>query len=310
MTKSRLQSRIPANSRLSATPVVKSHRSRISGTSATPVAKSRRSRATGNPVVRRETLATPRLQSSPAYYSAPVLRRWRFAQSSSQPSTQRLWQEIIYLLLAIIIIPLAFILIVFPIFISTSAKINSKKYQPENLSVKPQMPMFDAPAAFTNQVELKIKGFASPENKVQFVFNGSSSPEYALTVGISGEFTFTFTLEPGENTIKAYSLSKDGISSSETKTYSVFLDLEKPELELLSPKEKKISGRENRLLTLSGKTEPFAKVLVGNVQDISNSQGEFSLSYPLADGINNLQIVVSDRAGNTNQWEEVIDYQP
>lgn len=283
---------LPANSRLPST-VVKKASSRIKSP----------------PAVRRESLAA---STSPAPHTNRAIGevRQRFATAESQPSNQRLWQEIIYLSLAIILIPLAFLLIVFPIFISSSAKINSKKYQPETLSVKPQMPMFDVPAAFTNQAELKIKGFASPDNKVQFVINGKSLPEYSLTVGISGEFTFIFTLERGENTLKAYSLSKDNVSSSETQTYNIYLDLEKPELELTSPQEKKITGRENRLLTIAGKTEPFAKVLVGSVQDISNSQGEFSLNYPLTDGTNNLTIIISDRAGNTNQWEEVIDYQP
>lgn len=295
------------NTRASQQSVIKSFKANSRLTSS--VVKKASSRITSSPTVRSESLATP-TSSAPIANNVAGRVRQRFVQASSRDEPQRLWQEIIYLSLAIILIPLAFILIVFPIFISSSAKINSKKYQPETLSVKPQMPMFDVPAAFTNQAELKIKGFASPDNKVQFVINGKSLPEYSLTVGISGEFTFVFTLEPGENTLKAYSLNKDKISSSETQTYNIYLDLEKPELELTSPQEKKITGRENRLLTIAGKTESFAKVLVGSVQDISNSQGEFNLNYPLTDGTNNLTIIISDRAGNTNQWEEVIDYQP
>lgn len=225
-------------------------------------------------------------------------------------SLNKLRQAIFWYLVSIIIIPLVFLLFVFPLFVFTSAKINSKKYQAENLVVRPQMPSFDVPPAFTNQAEQKIHGFASSEHTVQFIVNGQSLAENQLRVGISGEFTFIFKLRPGENTLAAYSQDSKGEKSAETKTYTTFLDQEVPELQLKEPVEKNLVGRDKQLLTVAGTTEPLAKVLVNSVQTTSNDQGEFSLSYPLQEGENQLTIAISDRAGNMATWEEIVNYKP
>ena len=79
-----------------------------------------------------------------------------------------------------------------------------------------------------------------------------------------------------------------------------------PELQLKEPVEKNLVGRDKQLLTVAGTTEPLAKVLVNSVQTTSNDQGEFSLSYPLQEGENQLTIAISDRAGNTATWEEIV----
>jgi hypothetical protein len=105
-------------------------------------------------------------------------------------------------------------------------------------------------------------------------------------------------------------VDNQGLISNETKKYDVVLDREMPELEILTPETTEIVGKDKQLLTITGKTEPQAQVLMNTIQSHADSEGSFSLNYQLQTGGNKLHFQVTDQASNQKDWEMTLTYRP
>lgn len=78
----------------------------------------------------------------------------------------------------------------------------------------------------------------------------------------------------------------------------VILDTHPPFIEL----EGEIPNATNvRVLRLAGHTEPGATIRVGNLVAKPDALGAFVIDFPLTEGMNGLDLLVTDRVGNTNQ---------
>jgi len=67
-------------------------------------------------------------------------------------------------------------------------------------------------------------------------------------------------------------------------------------LEIISPKNKETVA--SSLITISGKTSPNAEVFVNEKQTKANAAGDFSLSYEVLEGENEIYVTANDEEGN------------
>jgi parallel beta-helix repeat protein len=112
---------------------------------------------------------------------------------------------------------------------------------------------------------------------------------------VSGNFTATVRLAEGPNIILFEASDLAGNTAALTRT--VVLDTTPPFIDLASPANGSYTNV--RETTVSGRTEPGAKVLV-NGQVLINSGGRFSLAVALDSDANVLSVTAIDPAGNQN----------
>lgn len=67
-------------------------------------------------------------------------------------------------------------------------------------------------------------------------------------------------------------------------------------LEIISPKDKETVA--SSPITISGKTSPRAEVFVNEKQTKANDAGDFSLTYEVLEGENEIYVVANDEEGN------------
>ncbi len=209
--------------------------------------------------------------------------------------------------LAIIIIGLIalFLFAIFPGLVHYTGVKNSANYTPPEKQIKPQAPTFNAPPAHTNVDELILTGFAPADSQVQFIINDDTEPANLLSVGANGDFTFSFRLREGDNTLQAYTISQTGLESNLTKTYTINYDQSIPEIVIDNlQQESEIVGKDKKSLTIRGSTEAKATVLVNTQKTFADDEGNFELTYLLQAGDNNLAISASDDAGNQSETLE------
>lgn len=67
-------------------------------------------------------------------------------------------------------------------------------------------------------------------------------------------------------------------------------------LEIISPKDKETMA--SSPITISGKTSPGVEVFVNEKQTKANASGDFSLTYEVLEGENEIYVVANDEEGN------------
>ena len=257
----------------------------------------------------------------PSFYSQRQKAKTTAASSRLEARAQRQEQEKYacrYLQIQIFLIMLliagsgiAYLVFIFPFLVQWTGQINSQKYEAPDHTIRPQMPLLNAPPSYTNEQTLTISGFATPSTWVQFVVNNQVVSAGKVPVGLNGEFSVSLELEEGENTLQAYSFDDNGLQSNDTKVYTVTLDTQKPPIDLESPENhQQFHGRASQIVIINGHTEPGARVLVNTSATRADVDGFFKLEYRLSDGDNNLEIVATDKAENENKITISVNFQP
>jgi len=140
-----------------------------------------------------------------------------------------------------------------------------------------------------------VKGYGTPKTKVLIFVDESRAGETESLE--DGYFEVKdISLNLGSNSIfgKTQGGNTDSLPS---KIIKVFFDSEKPTLDIYEPGDNtEVHG--DKKVKVSGKTESGVKVFVNNRRVISNSDGTFSLDYPLNEGDNTLIIRAEDIAQN------------
>lgn len=165
-------------------------------------------------------------------------------------------------------------------------------------------PQIEDLPAYTKEKSIRVKGKTRPGATVAIFFNDEKNEVLA---NASGEFTSTFELSHGENTI--YALSEDGNrTSGRSKTFSIILDNEPPKLEIITPQNgQTITGRNNKI-QIEGATEAEAKVTINDRIVIVRNDGKFNHSVSLNEGENIFKIKSVDAAGNESELEFKLIY--
>ena len=122
---------------------------------------------------------------------------------------------------------------------------------------------------------------------------------------VEGKVRVYLNLTEGMNTISILVIDRAG-NESELEI-QIILDVTSPEFTLVTPTPWMKSIR--KTIRLSGQVEKDA-VLTVNEQTIPNENGVFSMNYTLKPGINTLEFLAVDKAGNTKKYLAPVTYYP
>lgn len=177
--------------------------------------------------------------------------------------------------------------------------------------LRPTPPIFsDVPEASAEN-KVSLGGFAQPGVDVILYVNGVEWKR-SLTDD-AGVFQFDqVELATGDNRIYAYAVTQRGSESEQSKEYYVRYDNEPPEITISSPEDGAVMrGQGQHLVTFQGIVgEEGTRVTVGERLAIVQSDGAFTVTYPLVEGDQEVIVKAIDRAGNETEkifklrWEK------
>lgn len=160
---------------------------------------------------------------------------------------------------------------------------------------------------FTKEETIRVTGNTRPGHSVYIFFNNDKTEVLA---NASGEFTSSFKLSRGENTIYATVVDSSGRQSAKTPTFTAVYDNEPPKLDIIAPEQgKQFTGRDNHT-QIEGETDADARVSVNDRVAIVRSDGKFNFPVTLTEGENTFKIISVDRAGNESEFELKLVYTP
>jgi RHS repeat-associated protein len=148
-----------------------------------------------------------------------------------------------------------------------------------------------AEGMITSAASVQVSGTATDASPMSVTINGS-----AVTVDASGNFSGTVTLIEGLNTITI--VATDAAGNKTTMTRKVTKDSIPPALVVTTPTDNTITNQTS--ITLSGTvTDASATTLTVNGSTVQvGTNGAFSTSVVLAEGVNTITVVSTDAAGN------------
>lgn len=209
-----------------------------------------------------------------------------------------------------IVILLLFVFLIVPGLIRIFFSIIDKESPfVEKDTVPPQVPILSAtPVEATYSATLNLSGFAEAKSKVVFLLNSAKDAE--IDVAEDGQFSYELNLKDGENELSIFGIDEAGNESLKTHSYLITRDSEAPSLEIEEPKDgAKIELKKNRTLTIKGKTEAEAKVLINGRLVLADKEGNFSSNYYLNEGKNELKFEVTDKAKNKTERTIEVEFQ-
>jgi len=167
-----------------------------------------------------------------------------------------------------------------------------------NDDIPPQVPVIYLTERDVNLAKFTVQGFTEADSQVIVIYNGQELEP--IKADSAGAFELELGLSEGENTIAAVSVDQAENRSAQSKTETVNLDTEVPELTFAEGivDGMNIIGKDKQTFILSGQTEPSAKITINDRFLFAKADGSFSYSYRLQEGDNQLKIQVDDKAGN------------
>lgn len=172
----------------------------------------------------------------------------------------------------------------------------------------PPPPRFSELPAFTKNEKLEVSGNTEPAASVTISLNNETAEVLANN---DGEFSQSFSLKKGENTLYAFAKDSSGNQSQDSKTYTIILDKETPEVAVTKPSDgETFYGNKNRQITIEGTTEKDAQIQINDRLVIVDSTGTFSTFFTLQEGDNNFTVKSEDQAGNTTETSFSVKYVP
>jgi len=172
----------------------------------------------------------------------------------------------------------------------------------------PAPPIFDRPQEYTNEQKLKISGKTEPGATVILFLNND---EEEIIANKDGEFSYTFKLRKGDNSISAKAKDESGNESQESKVYEVIFDDEAPDLEITSPEEgKEFYGSKERQIAIEGTTDVGVSLTINDRIVVVEDDGSFTFLTTLGEGENNFNIKSTDKAGNQTEMDFKVSFTP
>jgi bacillopeptidase F len=185
------------------------------------------------------------------------------------------------------------------------AKSRVTKDQVEKI-LPPLPPRLIIPFEATNSSEIRVAGVAEPKTTVELLKNDVSIGK--AEVDDKGEFAFPrVVLEKGDNVFAALVSKEKGGNSELSRLVNVIYDNIVPELAMVNPTEDslKVDVAEFDVI---GKSEKGVSVTVNNRLAMVDDEGNFKIRFQLNAGKNDIEIIVSDLAGNETRKKIAITY--
>ena len=163
-------------------------------------------------------------------------------------------------------------------------------------------PLLDATPQFTKDAALLVQGLIpsfgrAADRKVRIALNGG--PAGVATIDANGHFALPLTLADGTNQVIVSLVTPTDTIASTSAT--VVLDKTPPPLTLTKPKNGDTIDGTN--LTVEGKAEPGAVVLVNDRSAIVGQDGSFSETLTVPVGVLPITVIARDRAGNETKTQ-------
>lgn len=182
---------------------------------------------------------------------------------------------------------------------SDSAKEETHTYQLRIDTQKPILVMPDLPI-YTNQNPYLLE-----INLIESNFEEATVGNQSVVSLVEGKIKVYLNLVEGEN--KFWIWVKDKAGNESEIEIQVILDLTNPDFELITPTPWMKSIRKK--IPISGSVEKDT-ILTLNGEVIAVENGKFNTEWTLQPGINTLEFMAVDRAGNTKKYTAPVTYYP
>ncbi len=237
----------------------------------------------------------------------------RYSTNKAKTTTEELNKKLFTTLLAIVGIILFLVLgAVFfaPQVGSFFGLFSVNRNQPDDIAViKPDQPVFSNIPKASKSNSITINGYTQPGYSVKLFVNG---PEAARVIaGSDGIFTFNdIKLIDGQNTIFAKAVDDSNVESDSTNIFNIYVDKDKPKIDLTSPKDgDKIKNLDKRI-TIIGSVSEKSQVKINDKIAIVKPD----LTFEFLLGVQNegnvkITVLAIDEAGNENKKEITVNYE-
>jgi len=177
-----------------------------------------------------------------------------------------------------------------------------------NDTTPPPPPRISSLPIAVKEKNIEINGNTEPGIKV-IVYTNEKHEE--IISDSEGNFNTSLELEKNENYIYARAIDASGNESQKSETQTVIFDTQPPVLEITTPSDNKdFYGSRQRQILIEGKSEENCKIQINNRLVIVESNGSFSHSVNLQEGVNNFNIKSEDIAGNTTETNLTVTFTP
>lgn len=229
------------------------------------------------------------------------MARSRLNQHVQQQSIKNMLLAImgIIVILALIISFGPQLLINFSLLVKKSSDAND--IQKEELTyIAP--PVLNTLPDATKESTIDVSGYAGEKQTIKLYVNGKT----AGTKEVNKDKQFTFSkvkLEKGKNEIKAKAVTENDKESEYSSIATIAYIDQPPTIEVSFPQDGQTISKDNRAITIRGKSNEGVKVTVNDFWAITKDDGSFSYSLSLQDGDNTIHIKATDAAGNETTKE-------
>lgn len=231
----------------------------------------------------------------------------KFSQSHLQRKKNR---QFWFYLLSFLIVIFIFFTIGIRVLINIIVFIAEITHPTEEIITKNKNENFFTPAEIveiptaTNSSTIKIIGKGEEGKKIFLYVNNKKQQEKELN---EDNFEILAELEEGENLV--YLITKDPKTNEEKKSkiYRVIYKSEKPQLEIIFPKDGETINQEE--IQVVGKTQKEVFVKINEMPVVVDADGDFKYQLRLEKGENIINVTASDIAGNETSLNLKVYYE-
>ena len=204
-----------------------------------------------------------------------------------------------YILLSVI-----FVIVMFkwglPLFMNLVAGGGAIRRDENKDIIPPQTPIISALPNATNSARIVVEGYTEPDASVELLLNDQI--EKIVKADMSGTFIFESLLKSGQNRIQLRAKDQDS-NESLSEVYLVTMDSKPIELVVSAPKDgSEYFGRTNQVIDIKGEVDKTGcQITVNSSFVMVDKNGAFVHRFMLSGGENIINIVATDKAGNTTE---------
>ena len=147
----------------------------------------------------------------------------------------------------------------------------------------------------TNRSEINVHARLGEDYKLSFYNNNEFKKEESHE---AGEYDIPFSLKNGENNLKIYVIDKNG--NMRSTSWTVIQDTIAPVLELKSQYQG--VSTESEAVTIEGKVQDYSTFQINDVDVKVEGDHTFAYKYELKEGLNQINLVAVDEAGNVTSY--------
>lgn len=204
-----------------------------------------------------------------------------------------------------ILLSIVFIVVMFkwgvPYFVNVVAGSGAKRVQTQASDIiPPQAPILSALPEATNGAKLTVEGYTEASASIDLLVNDVIA--MSSKAGDDGGFSIVGEISQGSNRIQVRAADQAG-NQSVSPVKLVSFDNKPVELTVSTPKDgAEYFGKASQIIDINGTVDKKdVQITINNSFVSINDKGEFSHRYQLSSGENQIKVIATDVAGNTNE---------